>query len=178
MSPKTRFVAWRLYAAVGKEGIAGLLLLIAAAVVALQATTLTERIDAHRTALERQSGQPAAARLTPVALQTDGVPTPLPRRSEIPGLLADLARLASVARVDASNARYEYLPGSPSVPAQLEIRLELQTKYGALRPFVAMVSNSMPAVALREFTAKRATPDSDELLAELRFVVVLAEDSK
>ncbi len=151
MRPRTKFIIWRIQDLIGKQGLGGVLLLIVAASVA-----------AHGW----------------IAQQPDASSPTSPKRAEIPGLLADLARLAAIAKVDASNARYEYLPGSPSVPAQLEVRLEMQTQYGVLRPFVAMVSNSIPAISLREFTAKRSAPDSDDLQAELRFVVVLAEDPK
>lgn len=179
MSPRTKFIIWRIQDLLGNEGLGGVLLLIVAASVAMHGWANTERITATHEALERIRSVPTdAARLTPVAQQPVASSPTLPKRAEIPGLLADLARLASIAKVDASNARYEYLPGSPSVPAQLEVRLEMQAKYGALRPFVAIVSNSIPAISLREFTAKRSSPDSDDLQAELRFIVVLAEDPK
>jgi hypothetical protein len=179
VTPRLRFVIWRIQDILGKEGLAGGLLLVAAAIVAMHGWSTTARVAATRDALEQVRNAPAdVTKPSPLVHQTNVPATTLPRRSEIPGLLANLARLASIAKVDASTARYEYLPGSPSVPAHLEVRLEIRAKYGALRPFVAMVSNAIPAIALREFTARRIAPDSDDLQAELKFAVVLAEDPR
>jgi hypothetical protein len=177
MSPRARYLVWRIRDALGLEGLAGVILLVVAAGGGALGWSATQQASVQRATLERLRAAPAVPSVGSV-VHEPSIDAELPRRSQVPAVLADLARLAAIARIDASNARYEYLPGTPSVPAQLEIRLELQARYGTLRSFVVMVSNSLPAVVLRDFTAKRLAPDTDDLRAELRFVVVLAQETR
>jgi hypothetical protein len=177
VSPQARYLVWYVRDTLGAEGLVGILLLVVATGIGALGFSTAHELAVQEAALERAKAASPLSDPTPVT-RAISVSAALPTRSQIPGVLADLARLAEIAKLDVSTARYEYLPGSATVPPQMEIRFQMQARYGALRSFVAHVANALPAVGLREFTVRRVAPDADDLVAELRFVVVVAEERR
>lgn len=177
---RVRVVLARLHQLIGWAGIAGIGLLIAAAMLLasawsaqktfVQAVTtgaVVTRPHAYSTALTDTISQAAPE---------------LPPPTEVPLLLTQIKHAAVSNGLDWRAAEYRIVPATPTQPASLEVRCSLKGPYPKLRSMLVQLKEGIPAFTIREFSASRANADTPDIEAKLALAVfvqdgVLASDS-
>ena len=181
MSPRfrlqTRLLAQELHWRFGWPGAVGILALL----TALALHHLTQRQEQLLQTL-RQDGRLAQQRadrrgndlLLPVAMpKADAMLLPRP---QIPKVLNELQRLASLLQFELPQATYALLPSTDSAPSIYEITVPLKVRYPIIRLYLTMALNSIPSLAIRELNIKRSAPEQTELDVSVRFALFLQED--
>lgn len=176
MNERLRYAGWRAARRLGWPGLAGSVLLALAAALYIDASS-----RARANHVTREQIAESQARRVPTAppAQAHTAPeTGLPGRRELPGILGELAQLASQAQVDLSETRYEFLSGGSAGVDMLELRIRSQSRYVPLRTFVATALSTIPSLAMREVDLRRVGPQADDLQVELRFALVFDEAAR
>jgi hypothetical protein len=176
LSPVTRPVARiafaRLLQTIGWAGLAGIVLLVAAVVVAGKAWSLRADVSAtlRSTLASKQSPQPSAE-----APQQQFVGK-LPGRGDISLLLTRFERAAVDNGLPWTSAEYRFVPASGKKAASLEVRCAFKAPYPKLRAMLADLIGSLPALTIREMTFSRQSIDTPDVDAKFVIAVFLADD--
>ena len=170
---RMRVVLARLHQLIGWAGIAGIGLLIAAAVLLasawptqqtfVQAATtgaVVTRPHANSTALT-DTIAPAAPELPPL--------------TEVPLLLTQIQQAVVSNGLDWRAAEYRITPATLIQPARLEVRCSLKGPYPKLRSMLVQLKAGIPAFTIREFSASRANADTPDIEAKLALAVFVQD---
>ena len=192
---KLQQAAWRLFERLGRTGVAGLLLLLAALGWQLGVNTpLQARAQALQAGplAQPQSNAPGggatqAAVLAPAALP-DGpaalaaFEARLPRLQELPQLLARIDQGAAAQRVELQAGDYRLERQAGERWLRYRITLPVRARYAQVRGLVDHVLVALPTAALDDIELQRdgtdaqtlqQTPQQSPLQARLRFTLFL-----
>jgi hypothetical protein len=174
--PTQRVRVWlaRVQQLVGWAGIAGIALLGAATIViALAWSTQRAFVQASAARPPIASPQPAPA-IAAVDVATPSAPE-LPPASEVPLLLTQMKQAAVGNGLDWRAAEYRITAATPTQPASLEVRCSIKGPYPKLRGMLVQLKTSIPAFAIREFSANRPNSDAVDIEAKLALAVFLQD---
>lgn len=171
---RVRVALARVQQLIGWAGIAGIVLLVAAAVVTALA------FSAQKTFVQTNAARPPVAVQQPMlatAVAAAVAPsTPeLPPASEVPLLLTQMKQAAVGNGLDWRAAEYRIAAATPTQPASLEVRCSIKGPYPKLRSMLVQLKTSIPAFAIREFSANRPNADTVDIEAKLALAVFLQD---
>lgn len=166
----------RLQQSIGWAGIAGVALLVAAALVTALAWSAQQAFE--NTVPARTADVAVARPASPASATPTALPQPsleLPAASEIPLLLTQMKQAAVGNGLDWRAAEYRVTPATPTQPASLEVRCSLKGPYPKLRSLLVQLKSAIPAFAIREFSASRPNADTPDIEAKLVMAVFLQD---
>lgn len=177
-SPAARHLRWqvlwhRSLQRLGWPGLLGLLLFVLALVVGalawktqrqLAALEQTSRVQGH--ALSRESSS---------IVVTPPLDEPLPQRSDIHALIAQIQRSAAQQQLVWLAADYRYKAATSESLARLEVHGSLRGAYKPLRLWLAQLKEDVPGMLLQEANINRPNADVAEVDAKLVLVFALAD---
>lgn len=167
-----RIAMARLYVRLGWPGCAGLLCLLAAALLwawAQQARRALVPISAPALVASAPDDSLAPARATLVTAPM------LPRAVDAVQLLRMLEGEAKAHGLAWPQAEYRITPLSNEALGTFEIRTTLRGPYPKLRQMMATLLNKHPALAMRELTLTRQNSDAVEVEAKIRWAFFLGD---
>lgn len=167
----------RLVRRIGFPGIAALLLLVLASLLAIWAFALERQTQKLRTAIGAQrAARPATTaaplRQVPLAEQVDafvGAFAPLDSSA------ADLEHVflsAQQHHIELPKGEYKFKQGVNEPLASYTISFPVHADYGAIRDFSADVLRALPNASMEELRMSRSNADSSVLEAVVRFTLV------
>ncbi|WP_233805063.1 hypothetical protein [Paraburkholderia sp. HP33-1] len=161
----------------GLPGLAGVVLLCAAAVVAN--STVRMRSDTRELSID---ARPVHAANKPHVTDDAGPRTDAAMLETLPGLFPRFAHSADDIAVILAHAResnlsigsadYLVVADSGGRYMRYQMLLPVKDQYGTIRRFLASVLNSVPNAALREIHVERPAVDGNVLDARVRFELV------
>ncbi|WP_087736897.1 hypothetical protein [Paraburkholderia piptadeniae] len=161
----------------GVPGLAGVVLLCAAAVVAngamrMQAGTrdLSNEVSPARAAKKPDVAGDARASTDAAMLET--LPDLFPRFAHSADDIAAILARASENNLTVGSAEYLVVADSGGRYVRYQMLLPVKDQYGAIRRFLASVLNNLPNAALREIHVERPAVDGSVLDARVRFELV------
>jgi Pilus assembly protein, PilO len=159
----------------GRAGLAGIALLLAAAVFLFSTyLPIASEVRAMRADV-------AAAKTAEAAPAADKAPVAgervLPARAEMPTILRQIFSRAAQAGLAVDNGKYELLAGGSSGIVRYQIELPITGPYPQIRSFIDATLASMPAVALNEITLDRKTIGEGNVDAQIRMTVYTGASS-
>ena len=171
---RVRVALARVQQLIGWAGIAGIVLLVAAAVVTARA------YSAQRAFVQANAARPPVAvqqpmRVTAMAAAAAASTPELPPASEVPLLLTQMKQAAVGNGLDWRAAEYRITAATPTQPASLEVRCSIKGPYPKLRSMLVQLKTSIPAFAIREFSANRPNADTVDIEAKLALAVFLRD---
>lgn len=158
----------------GRPGLAGIALLLAAALFLLSThRKVAAEVEALRAELT------AARRLasTGVRASADKIGDPLtalsalPARNEMPALLGQLFEEAARARLTVDTAKYDAEATTSGGVVRYRIALPVTGPYPQIRAFIDATLAAMPAVALSELALERKSIRDGDVEAQIRMTV-------
>jgi hypothetical protein len=165
----------RLQQSIGWAGIAGLGLIVAAAVVLASAwSTQTTFV---RAATAGVPVTPARAHSTAPIDTVAQVSPDLPPLADIPLLLTQIRHAAVSNGLDWRAAEYRIVPATSTQPASLEVRCGIKGPYPKLRSMLVQLKAAIPAFTIRELSASRANADTPDIDAKLALAVFVQDGS-
>jgi hypothetical protein len=164
----------RLHQLIGWAGIAGVALLAAAAILIALTWSMRQVVaPSHATLDSDVIPRPVAA--ASASANDRPVVAELPPPSDIPLLLTQMKQAAVTNGLDWRAAEYRVTPVTPTQPASLEVRCSLKGPYPKLRSLLVQLQASIPAFAIREFSASRPNADTPDIEAKLTLAVFLQD---
>jgi hypothetical protein len=162
--------AWSIHRT-GRAGLAGLALLLAAAVF-LVSTHLPVAAEVGRLrddlgAAQRRAGVEGAA----PAVGTRDALRPLPARTEMPVILRRVFQEAAAARLAVDAGRYEVRETKRGGVVRYQVTFPVTGPYPRIRAFLDAVLAGMPAVALGDLSLARRSIADGEVEAQIRMTV-------
>ena len=165
-----RRLAWQareLARRLGLTGLAGILLLLAAAVFYLLGLQPAKRqLGEKRIELARVSAKPIA--VSRAVANPLGALAALPRVGEVPALLKRLAAVAKQQGVELPQGHYHLSPVADGELLRLQARFPIAGPYPPLRSFLAASLAAFPSLVLDGFTFKRTDIDATTVTGEVR----------
>jgi hypothetical protein len=175
--PRVRVAFARLLQTAGWAGLAGVVLVFAALVVAQSAMAQRHATNAVKIRVAASASvPPLAASFTAPAKAPSTFR--LPSHGDVPILLARLERAAVGNGLPWTAGDYRLVPASERLPAALEVRCAFKAPYPNLRAMLAEILGAASAVTFREMSFTRATIDAVEVDARFAIVIYLADDDK
>lgn len=164
----------------GRTGLAGLLMLIAATAIHFAHTRPlqdeTRALEA-RIATQQIAVQRAAARPVVVAAPIGFVDN-LPDTSVASGVIGQLEQLAQVHGLKLLRGQYAQSPVSGTPLMRWQMTLPVKAEYPKIIAFAATSLQALPSLALEEFKFKRDNIETTTLDADLRFSLYLREATR
>ena len=178
-SPAAHHLRWQLLwhrslQRLGWPGLLGLLLLV----VALLVGALAWQTQRHLVALEQTSrvqGHAMARASSASAVNTTTPEEPLPTRSDIHTLIAQIQRSAAQQQLVWLAADYRYKAATSESLARLEVHGSLRGAYKPLRLWLMQLKEDAPSLLLQEANINRPNADVAEVDAKLVLVFALAD---
>ncbi len=178
-SPAARHLRWQLLwhrslQRLGWPGLLGLLLLV----VALLVGALAWQTQRHLVALEQTSRvqNHAIARASSASTVNTTTPEePLPTRSDIHTLIAQIQRSAAQQQLVWLAADYRYKAATAESLARLEVHGSLRGAYKPLRLWLVQLKEDAPSLLLQEANINRPNADVAEVDAKLVLAFALAD---
>ncbi|KVP91448.1 hypothetical protein WJ95_08005 [Burkholderia ubonensis] len=169
-------VRYELRRAFGLPGLAGVLMLGAAAVL----YAAVANVEADTRAMRDPAGLARAARSHPAgerhaaadAVALDALPDLFPRFSQSADDIAAIFAQARDSHLTLGTAEYQVTTDSGARFARYQVLLPVKDQYGAIRQFVARVLNNVPNAALQEIHVARPAVNGNVLDARVRFELV------
>ena len=151
----------------GFTGLLGLLLLVGAVALYLFALHPAQaQLSQARAELAQLVAQPMTARRPPP--NPLGRLATLPRVSEVPALLKQLAAVAKQQGVDLPQGHYHLSPVADGGLLRLQARYPVNAAYPPLRSFLAASLAAFPSLTVDGFTLKRTDIGATQVTGELR----------
>ena len=155
----------------GRPGLAGLALLLAAAVFLVSThLKVAAEVETLRAGLAAAQGQaPAAAadkRAAPAAERRE-----LPARAEMPAILRQLFAKATHARLAIDTGKYEIDSTKTSSVVRHQISFPVSGPYPQIRAFIDATLSAMPEVALSDLVLERKSIADGSVDAQIRMTV-------
>ena len=172
-----RNAAWSLAQILGWQGLAGLALLVASPTWLAHSWATHER---ERVALSGQTANRAAHIERPINAGPQATEPPaflIPKRADMPGMLALFASTARNNRLGWPGAEYRIAPATAARPASLEVRFTLKGPYPSLRHMLNELLARLPTAAVRDLAMSRPGSGSAEVEARLA-VSVFIDDAE
>jgi hypothetical protein len=178
-SPAAHHLRWQLLwhrslQRLGWPGLLGLLLLV----VALLVGALAWQTQRYLVVLEQTSRvqNHALARASSAStVNTINPEDPLPTRSDIHTLIAQIQRSAAQQQLVWLAADYSYKPATSESLARLEVHGSLRGAYKPLRLWLMQLKDDVPSLLLQEANINRPNADVAEVDAKLVLVFALAD---
>lgn len=167
-----RIAMARLYARLGWPGCAGLLCLLAAALLLAWAHQARLALRPLAAPASVASAPDIASAPTRAALVTAPM---LPRAADSVQLLRMLEKEAKAHGLAWPQAEYRITPLSHETLGTFEIRTTLRGPYPKLRQMLTTLLNKHPALAMRELTLIRQNSDEVEVEAKIRWAFFLGD---
>lgn len=163
---------------VGAYALAGLLLMLAAAFV-LFARVLPagSQLSQLQDQLQKIPAAGAAAAAAGAGNSARDLLSRLPRRADLPAVVATMITQADAAQLELPTGNYEYNVPKVAGAARYQIVLPVRGSYVAIRRFVDGSLAAIPAAALESIRLQRDDVGSAELVAELKFVIYVRSGS-
>jgi hypothetical protein len=155
---------------IGWAGVCGIGLLAAATLIGCTAWSSRQSFLVARSANARAPVL-LARPVRPVA----EVSPELPSASEVPLLLTQMKQAAVNNGLDWRAAEYRLSEATPSQPASIEVRCSIRGSYPKLRSMLVEMKDAIPAFAIRQFSANRASPETRDIEAKLALAVFLRD---
>jgi hypothetical protein len=174
LHPRWQLLWHRSLQRLGWPGLLGLLLLV----VALLVGVLAWQSKLKLTALEQTSrvqGHTLARASSASALKTTPPEEPLPTRSDIHTLIAQIQRSAAEQQLVWLAADYRYKAATSESLARLEVHGSLRGAYKPLRLWLVQLKEDAPSLLLQEANINRPNADVAEVDAKLVLVFALAD---
>lgn len=164
----------------GRTGLAGLLMLLVAALIQLAHTgpmqTETRALEARMLAM-----QSAANRAAPRPVSTvpaSGFIDRLPDTAVASAVVGQLEQLARAHGLQLLRGQYAQTPVTGTSLLRWQLSLPIKAEYPRIIAFVSTSLQALPTLALDEFKLKRDTIESTTLDADLRFNLYLREATR
>jgi Tfp pilus assembly protein PilO len=178
MGPRTWLLRrWR--RAIGWPGLAGVALLVLAAVVYV-GLGLPERLEAEGVKQQVAAARTRAA--TPARSERQGAEARLaafynefPARGTAPTWLQKVYAAGEQFSLGLEKAEYRQTLDRNSRLLQYEISLPVRGSYVQIREFIRTVLAEIPTIALRDFQIQRANIGEPTVEAQIRFILYLRE---
>ncbi len=161
---------------IGRGGLAGAALMLCSAILIFTAvlpqsreiSSLREEIrEAQRTGTTDQSPRVRLGRFMDT----------LPKRSELPGIVGQIFKLAAVAGVTLDQGRYELAPLHSGQVARYRMSFPIKGRYPSIRQFIDAVLSTVPAAAVDGMRIERKTAGDVNVDADLRFSIFVRNQS-
>ena len=179
LTRSAHLVAARAWQTLGWPGMAGAALIVSALLVLgaawrAEPAARADTVDSAAAGVMREADARARRAEPPVTPRAAPL---LPRRSEAPLLLKQIAEAALDNGLGWPAAEYVRVPATADQPASLEVRCTLKGSYPALRSMLVQVLSTVPAATLRELALSRSTSDVAEVDAKLVFAVLIDDEA-
>ena len=178
---KALFIATRWMKNLGLLGMAGVGMLVLAAVSYLGMTLpqysklelLTQEV-AEAQAQQKSAGLNPVADTHSSAARLHAFYEFFPARQSAPQLLGTLYKAASAESLSLSEGEYKYSLGKAGAMGMYQVELPVKGSYVQIRKFIVKVLNTMPSAALEEVSFKRESVGSGVLEARIRFTIYMS----
>lgn len=159
----------------GVVGMSGGILLVTSLVLVITLLVPAQRaVTDLRTQLASALASPASASAQASAnpeVSAGKFVNSLPSRAQLPSVLALVAGQAELANLQLQQGTYQLTPGKSGGLARYQLAFPVKGTYPALRKFIDGTLAAVPAAALESIRMEREDVSSNELEAELNFVV-------
>jgi hypothetical protein len=157
----------------GRTGTVGLALLMVAAGLLLSTLLPLRR---HVDELQQQVQQASVDSPVPSAIPAPGEDLKvfmraLPRRGELPTVVATVVQQAQDAHLDLVTGRYELAAGQTRRIGQYRLTFPVKGTYPELRSFIERALLAAPALALESLRMQREDIAQEAVTAEVAFVI-------
>jgi hypothetical protein len=162
----------------GRSGIAGVALLLVAAVMQFGQVAA---LDAETASLETRLASlrvVSAAAPDKTAVPVVGFIDALPDTAVASGVIGQLEKIARAHKVQLLRGQYTQSPISGTSLVRWQLALPVSADYPTLHAFVADSLHSIDALTLEDLRLKRDTIGSTALSADLRFNLYLREGAR
>jgi len=159
----------------GRTGLAGVLVLIAAALMQFGQVAAT---DAENAALEaRLDSLRLAAKTEPdkAAAPVVGFLDALPDTAAASALIGQLEKIARAHRLQLLRGQYSQTPVVGTSLVRWQLALPINADYPHIHAFVADSLQKLPALTLEDIRLKREDIGTTDVVADLRFSLYLRE---
>jgi len=159
----------------GRPGLAGLALLVAAALFYLSTyLKVAAEVEALRTDLATAQLHPHAAPVDRMARRGPALPA-LPARTDMPAILRQLFGEATQAHLAVDTGKYEIKEAKSGAVVRYHLAFPVLGPYPQIREFVDAVLSKMPAVALSDLQLERKSIGEGRVEAQIRMTVYTVE---
>ena len=163
-------------ARLGPAGLAGIGAAVAAATVALVAL-----VDVQNNSAEL-AARIAAARHNPTVSRPETVlenlVASLPARDQMPAVVGQVLKQASLAGVTLTNGHYTYSPPTGTQVARYVLEFPVKAQYPGIRDFINRTLTEIPAAALDKLSIQRKVVGDPAVTANVQFVVFVRSEAE
>ena len=168
VGPQVRYQLMR----VGPAGLAGVGVLLAAAIVAIALL-----LPAHQSVLTLSNELTKAGQVTPATANSLQSPqqfaATLPAREQIPALLGVVLVQATDAGIVLEQGRYTFSPATSNRLARYTFEFPVKADYGNIRSFINKSLAAVPALGLDKLHVERKNVGDTLVSADVGFVIYL-----
>jgi hypothetical protein len=152
----------------GRSGLIGIGL-IATSLVFLVSTyvPMTHEIQQLNGDLGVARAHAAAVRKVAVVSDSPQSMKNLPKRTEVPDLLANLLSRADAAQLSIDTAKYEVTAGKAGAIVRYQVAFPVSGSYPKVREFIDQTLTEMPALSLDEFNIQRKSIADPVITAQI-----------
>ena len=155
----------------GRPGLAGIALLLAAALFLLSThLKVVAEVEALRADIEAARGRERAPAEETVPDPAGGAHA-LPSRADVPDLLRQLFQVATKAKLAVDTAKYEVSAMSAGGVVRTQVTFPLDGPYPQIRAFIDEALATMPAVALSGLALERKAIGDGNVEAQIRMTL-------
>ena len=161
----------------GPAGLAGIGAAVAAATLALVAL-----VDVQHNSADLAARIAAAARQNPTVARPETVlenlVASLPARDQMPAVVGQVLKQASLAGVTLTDGHYTYSPPTGTQVARYVLELPVKAQYPGIRDFINRTLTEIPAAALDKLSIQRKVVGDPAVTANVQFVVFVRSEAE
>ncbi|HEY2685055.1 MAG TPA: type 4a pilus biogenesis protein PilO [Steroidobacteraceae bacterium] len=156
----------------GRAGLVGIGLM-GASLVFLISTYLPVRGEIQQLGSDLGVARAHAAAVSKVAVANDSPQTlrNLPKRNEVPDLLAKLLQRADAAQLSIDTAKYEVSAGKAGAIVRYQVAFPVSGPYPRVREFIDSTLSDMPALSLDGLAIQRKSISDPDITAQITMTV-------
>ena len=163
-------------ARLGPAGLAGIGAAVAAATLALVAL-----VEVQHNSVDLAARIAAARRNPTIArpeTELENLVATLPGRDQMPAVVGQVLKQASLAGVTLTDGHYTYSPPTGTQVARYVLEFPVKAQYPGIRDFINRTLTEIPAAALDKLSIQRKVVGDPAVTANVQFVVFVRSEAE